>query len=175
MSDLIEFKAPANPDEPKLKSMRGRDNRTLANAYCAHRAQLLINEDTQLVECSGCGLVMSAYAALMVICKEWKRMHYDTTEWKKMNAELEKDRKNTSVRRMIRELQWIELPPESEPEARSYWERITDACGEQPYAMFRRGRGKRGTQYCVLSKTGGWTDAEFLIRSAVGRKLEVCS
>lgn len=170
MSDLIEFKPSHDPDEPKLKGIRGRDNRTLAKPYCSHTAQLLINEDTQLVECSACGLVMSAYSALMLITKEWNRMKWDTTEWEKMRAEQEKARKEGTVRRAIKQLQWIEIPEESETEARRYWERLTEARGEPPYAMFRRRRGKHGMQYCVLDKKGGWTDADFLLATITTRK-----
>ena len=92
-------------------------------------------------------------------------MHWDLSEWQKMKAEQALLTKESKVRRMVRQLQWVELPDETEPEARRYWERITEAQGKAPYALFRRGRGKRGTQYCVLSETGGWTDAEFLISS----------
>lgn len=63
------------------------------------------------------------------------------------------------------------MPGEDEPEAREYWQRLTEINGQEPYAMFHRGR-KQGGQYCVLSPTGGWADAEFAINSAK-RKLQV--
>ena len=156
-ANLIEFK-PAT--EPKLKSIRMV--RSPDKGYCAHRHQLLIDEDTQLVECSGCHLIMSAYAALMVIVREWKQMHYDTTKWEEMKAEQAKEDKAGRVRRIIRQLQWIELPSESEPEARRYWELVTAKRGEPPYAMFRRGQ-KKGVQYCILDKSGAWTDVRYIL------------
>ena len=168
MSDVIEFRPPLEPEEPKIKSV---SNRSKLPGYCEHTAQLLIDTDTQLVECSACHLVMSAYSALMKFCKEWDRMRWDVTEWRKMKAEQQKKAKETRVHRYIRQLQWIELPGEDEPVARQYWQKITEATGSEPYAMFRRGKN-RGLQYCILSPTGGWTDADFAINSAK-RKLQV--
>ena len=164
MSDVIEFRLPPDSGEPSLSSAPGRDNRTMERAYCSHATKLLINSDTQLVECSACHLVMSSYSALMVITKEWARMHYDTTEWRKMKAEEAKSNKTVTVRNFIRKLQWIETPEEDEPEARRYWLQLTEAMGHEPYAMFRRSKRKRTIQYCVLDGHGGWMDADSILR-----------
>lgn len=162
---IVELRPSGDSATPRLSSVSGTDNRTMTRAYCQHTNHLSINTDTQLVRCTACNLEMSAYSALMLLCKEWNRMHWDLSEWQKMKAEQALLTKESKVRRMVRQLQWVELPGETEPEARQYWERITELQGKAPYAMFRHGRGKRGTQYCVLSETGGWTDAEFLISS----------
>jgi galactokinase len=167
MSDIIEF-TPADPEAPKLKAITGREKQHV-KGYCNHGAQLLIDTDTQLVECSACHMVMSAYSALILITNEWRRMHYDTTEYRKMRAEQEKASKEFKVRHFIRQLQWIELPEEDQPEARRYWQQITEACGKEPYAMFRRGNCRRGQQYCVLDGHGGWADADFVINGAKRR------
>lgn len=71
-----------------------------------------------------------------------------------------------------------ERPDESEPEARAVWDRVKEATGYDPPAMFRRGKGKR-TQYCILSirflenGTSGWSDAEWLIKSAISKRISI--
>jgi len=111
---------------------------------------------------------MSAYSALLIISRQWEHMHYDVTEWKKMNAERELAQKASNVKRKVRELQWVELPDEGDEPARTYWLRIKELSGEDPYAMFRRGRenSRGGIQYCVLNNDhSGWSDADFLIKT----------
>ena len=172
MSDIVEFKPTSDDGRPKLQRARGASGATLAKPFCAHRSTLHINEDTQLVSCKACGLEMSAYAALMVITKQWERMHYDVTEWKKMKEEHAKNYKLSDVKRRVRELQWIECPEEGNEPARTYWLKLRDALGSEPYAMFRRGRGKHGVQYCLLNETG-WSDADCVIESAEWKRAQL--
>lgn len=158
---VIQF--PAGDGSPKIRTKKRRSRAEIG--FCRHTHQLLIDEETQLVECSNCHTQMSAYNALMLIVEEWDRMHYDVTEWRKMREEQAKENKATEVRRMIRHLQWIERPGDDEPDAQRVWDQLKEATGQDPYALHRRGRGKR-LQYVVISPQGGWTDAEYAISYA---------
>jgi hypothetical protein len=120
-----------------------------------------VDEDTELVTCRKCGKVMSGFKALMVLVKEWESMRYENDEWKRMRTEQANARKHEEVKRVLRQMQYIELP-EEEP-ARSYWTKLTEALGKEPYALFRRGKG-RGEQWMIMSEDGrGRMDADSII------------
>lgn len=170
MSDVIEFKQPQDDESPRIVRSKGG---TTSRSYCTHLNRLNISEETQLVTCESCKLVMSSYSALLILTRRWDRMKYDVTEWKKMNDQRENASKAENVKRIIKKLQWTELPDIGDEPARTYWQKITEATGSEPYALFRRGRGE-GAQYCILSQNGtGWSDADVVIRHAERAKLSI--
>ena len=168
MADPIEFPA-VEDSSPRLTSIKG--GRTLPGQYsvCQHHGGLVVDEDTQLVTCKACKQTMSSYSALMVLIKWWDRMRYDVTAWNKMKAEQVAGAKAEQVRRRIREFQWIELPGEDEPEARRMWQRLTEAMGREPYAMYVWGRGKQPKRFMVVAppdKFMGCMSADSILQSA---------
>lgn len=156
--NIIEF---SNVSPKLIRSKRKYEHR-----LCDHSATLEIDEDTQLVTCSKCNFVMSAFNALMVITLEREDRSEELAQWHKMKQEQSRESKASDVRRAVRELQWIELPEEGDEPARSYWLQLREALGKDPYAMFCHGRGKKPKQYCVLDERGGWSDADFLIATS---------
>jgi hypothetical protein len=138
------------------------------DVYCEHFGHMEISEDTQLVTCTYCKTVISAYTALVIITKHWDRMKEELVGWKEMRAAKDKDQKAEDVRKLRANLQWVEQPGDDEPEARAIWDRYVAAVGKEPFAMFRRGSKARAVQYCIVSPNcQGYEDAEYAIKYAV--------
>lgn len=183
-TNIIEFKAQEEkPDitgNPRLTHTRP-DHGSAKNVFCQHTSGLTINVDTELVECK-CGVRLSAFNALLIISKKWERMRGEVESWKQMKAEQDRDRKSDAVKKIIKELQWVELPEVGDEPARSIWIRITEATGKEPYALYRerlkRYGGNKEPKYRVINPPAGYCgyeDAESVIASARRDGLKVVS
>lgn len=147
--------------------------------FCKHLDQIF-DEDTELVECGTCGATISIVKAYLAIVDNWSDINTEVIDWQKVdemnrckdeeNKQKALSEKAERVRGLRKELQWIQLPEIGDEPARSYWTRVTEATGNEPYAMFKQGRKR--TQYCVMTSPRSWCDADFLLASREKSKVE---